>query len=266
MNILLFSLSLKGKFLTFSNRYSAAFTRSFCLNSSLFSGCSLSKSNLKPNDFAFKAKHFYVKSLLSLRETAKGRELCTAHKSVKSVSKYFFYKKRLGGKRMNSIFTRKSVRKYKKDKISDEILKKILEAGMSAPSAGASKEWRFIVVNQQDILDKLSKVSPYSWMVKDAPVAIVVCGDMSAEKYEGYWSIDCAAASENILLEAEENEIGSVWLGVYPEMERVEDIKKIFNLPENIIPFAIIPLGYYDNPKAERPSRYDENMVHYNKW
>lgn len=167
---------------------------------------------------------------------------------------------------MNSIFTRRSVRKYKKDIISSELIKKILEAGMSAPSAGGSAEWRFIVVDQKEILEKLSKISPYSWMVKDAPVAVVVCGDTDAEKYKGYWSIDCSAAVENILIEAEENNIGSVWLGVYPEMERVEDIKKIFNLPENIIPFALIPLGYYDNPKSERTSRYNEKMVHYNKW
>ncbi|MBN2120308.1 MAG: nitroreductase family protein [Candidatus Omnitrophica bacterium] len=166
---------------------------------------------------------------------------------------------------MDAILKRRSIRRYKSDEVSNDLIKKILEAAMNAPSAGNEQPWHFIVIKNKGGLQKLAESSPYAKMVKDAPCAIVVCGDLNLDKHQGYWVQDCSAASENILLEVTELNLGAVWLGVYPLKERIEYIKEQFKLPENIIPFSIIPVGH---PAQEmKPvSRYNQQRIHYENW
>ncbi|MGM0410818.1 MAG: nitroreductase family protein [Bacillota bacterium] len=166
---------------------------------------------------------------------------------------------------METIFKRRSIRKYTDKEVSYELIKKLLKAGMAAPSAGNAQTWEFVVIDDQDILDQIPKFHPYSKMVPDASKAILVCGDIEKELYNGFWPQDCSAATQNILLEAADRDLGAVWLGVYPEEDRINRFQKLFNLPENIIPFSLIPVGY---PAVEKKKndRYDENKVHYNQW
>jgi nitroreductase len=166
---------------------------------------------------------------------------------------------------MNSIFNRRSIRKYTTKKVSDDIVKELLKAGMSAPSAANEQPWEFIVVRDESVLQRIIDVHGYASMLKEADVAIVVCGDKNRDKVEGFWVQDCSAATENILIEAQELGLGAVWLGVYPLEERAKPIKNILKLPESIIPLSIISIGYPAEHK-EPSNRYDESRIHYNKW
>lgn len=166
---------------------------------------------------------------------------------------------------MNAILNRKSIRKYTDEKVSEEIVNELLRAGMQAPSAGNEQPWEFVVLRNKDIMSQVVDVHPYSKMLLNTDVAIVVCGDESKERFKGFWVQDCSAATENILLAAEEKGLGAVWLGVYPEKDRVEGIKKILNLPDSVIPLSIIPLGYPDE-KKEASNRFNEERIHYDRW
>ena len=149
--------------------------------------------------------------------------------------------------------------------VDDELIKKILSAGMAAPSAGNEQPWQFIVIKDKETLKKVSDCSPHAKVAATAMVAIIVCGDLSLERYEGYWVQDCSAAVENMLLEITSLGLGSVWLGVYPLQERVTYLQKYFSLPENIVPFAIIPIGFPGQELAP-VDRYNESRIHYEKW
>lgn len=166
---------------------------------------------------------------------------------------------------MEAILNRRSIRKYTNDPVSDDDIKKLLEAGMSAPSAGNEQPWHFIVIKDKNIMDGIMKVHPYSQMLKEASAAIIVCGDIDAQKYEGFWIEDCSAATENILIEVVELGLGAVWCGIYPHEDRTEGIKKLLNLPSNIIPLSLIPIGYPAESK-DPSNRFDQSRIHYNRW
>jgi nitroreductase len=166
---------------------------------------------------------------------------------------------------MDAIFKRRSIRRFTSQNIPEEAIKKILSAGMNAPSAGNEQPWQFIVIREKETLSKIAQCSPYARAAADAPVAILVCGDLSLEKYPGYWIQDCSAATENMLIEAASLGLGSVWLGVHPMQDREQYLRKFFTLPVHIIPFAILPVGY---PAQELPcvDRFNQERLHYEKW
>lgn len=164
---------------------------------------------------------------------------------------------------MEAIFTRRSIRKYQPKPVPEELINKLLAAGMSAPSAQHKSPWQFIVITDRKVLDEIPKFHPYSSMLKDAHLAMCVCGD--AVNAPQYWVQDCSAATENILIAAQALGLGAVWLGVYPIPERVAGVKNLFKLPENIMPLSLISIGY---PAEEKPRLgvLDAARVHYNKW
>ena len=170
------------------------------------------------------------------------------------------------GSRMNAIFERRSIRKYTEKKISEKDLTLLLKAAMSAPSAGNEQPWEFIVVRNEETLKKINQIHPYSSMLLHADTAVIVCGNLTRQAYKrNYWVLDCAAATENILVQATDMKIGSVWLAVYPEPDRIEGIKNIFSLPEEVVPLAIVSLGYPDEEK-ESAYRFKRNRIHYENW
>jgi nitroreductase len=166
---------------------------------------------------------------------------------------------------MDTILTRRSIRKYTRQSIPDEIIKELLEAGVSAPSAGNQQPWQFIIIDNREVLDEASQVLPNGKLLKDANKAILVCGDLNLETHKGYWPIDCSAATQNILLAAHAKGLGACWLGIYPREERVENLKKLFKTPEHIIPFSVISLGFPDE-ESKKVDRYDDSKIHKNTW
>jgi nitroreductase len=166
---------------------------------------------------------------------------------------------------MDVIITRRSIRKFKNKPVSQDELNSILKAGMYAPSARNQQPWHFIVINNAHLKEAIMNAHPYASMLKEAPVAILVCADPSLEKTPGYWAIDCSAATQNILLAAHSLGFGSVWLGVHPRKERKEAIGKILGLPGHIEPFALVALGYPGEEK-DTPERWRPERVHINGW
>jgi nitroreductase len=166
---------------------------------------------------------------------------------------------------MDTIRNRRSIRKYTAQPVPQGLVTRLLEAAMSAPSAGNEQPWEFVVITDRELMQAITKVHPYSQMLKEAPLAIVVCGNLEREKYPGFWVEDCSAATENILLEAEESGLGGVWLGVYPHDERVRGLAELLGLPSSVIPLSLVAIGY---PAEKKPpaERFDASRVHANRW
>lgn len=167
---------------------------------------------------------------------------------------------------MNVLLSRRSVRQFTDKPVPEEMVRELLHAAMSAPSAGNEKPWHFMVLTDRALLDAIPKVHPYAAMVKQAPAAIVVCGEPALEKYEGYWVLDCSIATENLLLAAHAKGLGAVWCGVYPTKDRVDALKKLLALPEQIVPFALVPIGFPAKYPDAVLDRFDAARVHGNRW
>ena len=167
---------------------------------------------------------------------------------------------------MNAIFKRQSIRQYTNQPVTEQDLHDLLHAGMSAPTANNDRPWQFIVVTDKELLAKLP-MDEYTQALKDAPAAIIVCGDTTKDKMaQGALNvIDCSAAIENILVEAADKGLGSVYYATYPMDHRMNHLREVFSLPENIVPFAALPIGWPTKPLEEK-DRFDETMVHVNRW
>ncbi|HOI32944.1 MAG: nitroreductase family protein [Bacteroidales bacterium] len=163
------------------------------------------------------------------------------------------------------IFKRRSIRKFKDDALPDEAISQLLKAAMAAPSANNIKAWHFVVINKRELLDQLSEIHPYGKMLNQAAAAILVCGDTAKQSVTGYLHMDCAAATQNILLEATSLEIGSVWLGIYPREQRMTEISDFLNIPNHILPVSLVALGY---PAEYKPANnpWQADAIHYNMW
>lgn len=166
---------------------------------------------------------------------------------------------------MNTIFQRRSIRKYENKSVEKEKIEKILKAAMQAPSAGNQQPWEFLVIENKETLKKLSLMSHHSKMTADAPLAIVLLINKEGLKYPKNVEQDMGAATENLLLQVVELGLGAVWLGVAPSQEKMDYIKSMFHLPENIEAFAIVPIGY---PAEEKGfiDRFHKNKVHYENY
>ncbi len=168
---------------------------------------------------------------------------------------------------ITAILTRRSIRDYTPHPVPEEMVKLLLEAGMSAPSAMDERSTEFIVINDRKILDEIHKFNPKRLQLKKATVAILVCGNQAKEKNkgQGFWQLDGAVASENILIAANALGLGAVWTAIYPFQDRIPKVQKMLNLPEQVIPLNIIPIGYLAEMKM-RENRYDASRVHTNGW
>jgi len=112
---------------------------------------------------------------------------------------------------------------------------------------------------------KYPTFTPILITLKMASVAILVCGDLELEQHKDFWVQDCSAAIENILVAVHAKGLGAVWLGLYPRTERVAGMRELLGIPDQVVPLAIIPIGY---PAEEKPPamRFNASRIHYNKW
>ncbi len=164
---------------------------------------------------------------------------------------------------IETIFSRRSIRKYADKPVSEVDIQALLEAAMAAPSASNQKPWHFIVVDEREVLEQLGEAHPYAKMLFEAPLSIAVCGDASISKH--YWPQDCSAATENLLLAATALGLGAVWLGVYPNDDRIESVRRILHLPANVYPLNLISIGYPAETKEPR-TQFDRSRVHRGRW
>lgn len=166
---------------------------------------------------------------------------------------------------IEAILKRRSVRNFNDEEISNDNIKTILRCAMSAPTARNTQGFRFVVVDKKDILEKIAQGIEHGKMCREASRVIVVCYEVKDEISELYWVQDASAVTQNILLSATSLGIGSVWVAVHPREQKVDFVKKLFNLPSSVKPLSIAALGYKENFLKEL-NRYDESKVHYNLW
>ena len=174
---------------------------------------------------------------------------------------------------IEALMTRKSDRKFTKQNIGDEDIKTILKAGMSGPSCTNARDWIFLVVKNRDTLNRMADANgKYAQPLRTANAGILVCGDLDRayKSAKDYWIIDGAIAAQNMIIAAHALGIGSVWLGTYPQMDRVSKQAELFGLPETAIPHSIIAFGYPDESETAIYKRnkidFEEDRVHYEKW
>lgn len=168
---------------------------------------------------------------------------------------------------LTAILTRRSIRDYTPHPVPGELIKLLLEAGMAAPSAMDERSTEFVVINNRQILDEIHKFNTRRLQLKKTGVAILVCGNQAKEKIKGrgYWVLDGATAAENILIAAHALGLGAVWTAIYPYQDRMAKVQKMLNLPPQVMPLNIIPIGYPAEKKA-RENLYDPSRVHTNRW
>ena len=164
---------------------------------------------------------------------------------------------------IQTIFARRSIRKYTGQPVSEESIQTLLEAAMAAPSASNRKPWQFVVVTERETLDALAESHPHGKMLFEAPLSVSVCGDLT--EVERHWVQDCSAATENLLLAATALGLGAVWLGIYPKDDRVEAVRQILELPEHITPLNLISVGHPAEEKEAR-TQFDQTRVHRERW
>ncbi|MBQ2108014.1 MAG: nitroreductase family protein [Bacteroidales bacterium] len=166
---------------------------------------------------------------------------------------------------LDNIFARKSVRSYTDEPVSPEQVETILKAAMAAPSGMNMQPWRFVVVTDQKVKDKLAV--GFNKMIAKAPVVIIVCGKTTNKlgAPNKNWTADCAASTENLLLAVEALGLGAVWTACYPYEDRMNPTVEALGLPENVSPYCIVPIGHpagNDKPK----DKWNPENIHYEKW
>ena len=168
----------------------------------------------------------------------------------------------MGKETIKTIFSRRSIRKYTGEPVSEADIKTLLEAAMAAPSASNNKPWHFVAVTEREALDALAEAHPYGKMLTQAPLCIAVCGDPAISDY---WEQDCSAATENLLVAVAALDLGAVWLGVHPRDDRLKVVQQILGIPEAIVPLNLISIGHPAEEKEPR-MQYDETRVHRGQW
>lgn len=169
---------------------------------------------------------------------------------------------------LSVIHNRKSVRNYTSDPVSTDELHTLVRAGFAAPTGANRQPWEFVIVTEREKLDAISSVLVWGQMLTKAPAAIVVCsntGTLEDDLAVRQSLLDCAAACENILLAAEGTGLGAVWCAVYPYDGHTVGVRRILELPSEVIPVAVIAVGRPTG--VERPKdKYKPEKMHFQRW
>ena len=167
---------------------------------------------------------------------------------------------------LEAIYNRRSIREFTGEPVAEKDIDILLKAAFSAPTAANTQPWEYIVINEQAVLDELKTQLIFARY--NAPTAIVVCGNMKLA-FKGsdkdLWVCDCSAAVENILLAATDIGLGTVWIGVYPTEPKIRQVRKVLNIPEYVVPLAIIYVGH-PSQQPEGRCRYNEKRVYWQKY
>lgn len=163
------------------------------------------------------------------------------------------------------IMNRTSVRQFADEPVTDEQVERLMRAAMAAPSAANQQPWEFVVVRDAQLREALSQCSPYAHPAAAAPLVIVPCVARDDElKFPEYKEQDMGACLENMLVEATALGLGAVWMGVYPEPERIDAVAAAIDVPAGHEAFAIVAVGHpAAEPEPRGPKRYDAARVHW---
>ena len=166
---------------------------------------------------------------------------------------------------MSSINSRRSIRKYTTQQVTDEQVTELLRAAMSAPSAGNQQPWRFVVIRSRELLGQIPTFHPHASMTPQASLVVAVCGDMTNLRIPERWVQDCSAATENLLLAAHAQGLGACWVGIHPGEPLIKRVKELLSLPASFVPVAVVSLGHPGEQPPPR-TRYNPAHVRAEKW
>ena len=166
---------------------------------------------------------------------------------------------------MSIVFKRYSVRKFKDERVPDDLIENLMKAGMQAPSSCNAQPWEFIVVSKSEDKEAISKMHKFAKPAAGASHLIITLGNLNDAKVIGMIEQDLGACNENILLQATHEGLGAVWLGFHPIEDRTLRLKEYLNIPDYCIPFSVICVGWPES-EGEVKLRYDESKVHYDRF
>lgn len=166
---------------------------------------------------------------------------------------------------MDAIRQRRSIRKYSERPVEDDKLNKVLEAARLAPSASNRQNWKFIVVRDGDKKARLAAATNNYDFIGQAPIIIAFCGTdpdgmMRCGQYRH--SVDLSIAASFLILEAEEQGLGTCWIGGFDDKKVMETL----DIPDNVRVVALTPLGYAAESPDMRPRKRLEEVVCYEKY
>ncbi len=165
---------------------------------------------------------------------------------------------------IKALMTRRSIRSWTNEPVTDAERKIILEAAMNAPSAADARPWHFVTIDEPSVIHQFTEMGGTE-MLAESTLMVMVCGDESKEIYPGFWPQDCSCATHNMQLAAHDIGIGCVWVAIYPLEERVQTCRRILGIPDSITPFALLAMGVPNEVLAPE-YRYDEARIHPNQW
>ena len=167
------------------------------------------------------------------------------------------------------IKSRRTIKSFNPTGVPWESVAKILDAGRHAPSCGNLQNWKFIVILEPELKTKLAEAAQEQLNLAMAGVLIIVCAEPDkAERYFGvrgerlFTVQNCAAAVENMLLEAHSLNLGSCWVGAFNE----DEVREICGIPAEARPQAIVAVGYSKEVPNKPPKFPLETVVYFNKW
>ena len=166
---------------------------------------------------------------------------------------------------MKIIDTRRSVREFTNQEVSDKAIKKILDAAMMAPSARNQQPWEFLVVKDQEKKDKIASLVPSMRMASGASFLVIFLTNKEKLTAPLYYQQDLASATTIAMLEARSLGIGSVWCGVSPVPEKMKVVREVFNISNDMIePFSLVCFGYPKNSDAFfKAKRINKKLIHF---
>jgi nitroreductase len=163
---------------------------------------------------------------------------------------------------LDLIKKRRSIRRYTSEDVSDEDIRRLLEAAMAAPSASNRQPWHFIVVRDPGLRQGLAETHTWSKMCAGAPVVVAVCGDPDRSDH---WVEDTSAATQNLLLAVTALGLGGVWIGIYPRPQREAYVRRVLSIPESIGVLCLVSIGHPAETKNPR-TQYDDGKIHFDRY
>jgi nitroreductase len=164
---------------------------------------------------------------------------------------------------LETIYARRSIRQFTNEAVTEGQAEELLKAAMAAPSGRDMKPWHFVVVEERETLGRIADAHPYGKMIESAALCIAVLGDPAVNG--DYWIVDCAAATQNILLAATALGLGSCWVGVFPREERKPPLQEVLGVPDDMEICSLVAIGH---PAESKPARtqYDPARIHRERW
>lgn len=179
---------------------------------------------------------------------------------------------------MANILSRKSVRSYTSDTIPSAVMENLLRAAMAAPSGRNIQPWSFVVLKDTSRYDEIFGDNFNLSMYKQSAAVVVLCADTTVvrpprenpdapavQQPNNIWRDDMGAVTENLLLAVEAYGLGACWTACYPYPDRMAPVKQALCLPETVVPYSVVPIGYPAG--GEQPKdKWDPSRIHYERW